>query len=50
MNFSESMTSDYYFSQGWIDPDDPHCNADEYFKQISYIIDLNGKISFYLDS
>lgn len=31
------------FSQRCLDPEDPKCTPDEFFKEISYIIDLNGK-------
>lgn len=26
----------------WLDPEKPKCTADEYFKDISYIVKLNG--------
>jgi hypothetical protein len=28
----------------WQNPDSPNCNSDFYFKQISYYIDLAGKL------
>ena len=31
------------YNNAWLDPDDTKCNVDEYFKQISYIISLEGK-------
>ena len=30
------------FSQRCLDPEDPMCNPEEFFKEISYFIDLNG--------
>eukprot|EP00347_Sterkiella_histriomuscorum_P013502 403364473 len=36
------MQSEYYFSHSWLDPEEPQkCTADQYFKEISYFIDLN---------
>lgn len=39
----ESTTSEFYQTNRWLDPEDSHCNPDQYFKEISYFIDLTGK-------
>jgi hypothetical protein len=37
------MKKALYFNAPYLDPDDPKCTSSDYFKEISYFIDLNGK-------
>ena len=34
-----------YYSQRCLDPEDPKCNPEEFFKEISCFVELNGKQS-----
>ena len=33
-----------FFNQACLKPEDPKCTPDEYFKEISYLVDLESKI------
>ncbi len=37
-----SQTKELVSHNAWLDPDDPKCTSDEYFKQISYFVSLEG--------
>ena len=33
------------FAMRCLDPEDPRCNPEEFFKEISCVVDLNGKFN-----
>lgn len=44
-SYIDKLSSTLFFNQPYLDPDNPGCTANEFFKEISYMIDLSCKIS-----